>query len=167
MYIGPIQCIIDIMSYQLSSDAGVLAWRSFPFSSFPLASSSFSRWTKRSAMPSKSFCVIAPSLSKSIRWKYVFILRTQKSDMVAGKQTWELDDALTESEETDNRASVRAVTRRVMEMRKLVAAAAAAADVSSAVSTSPRLRVPNHPTGASRSSLHLLKNQLCFAIFVS
>jgi len=62
------------------------------------------------------------------------------------------------------------VTRRVMEMRKLVAAAAAAAaaaDVSSAVSTSPRLRVPNHPTGASRSSLHLLKNQLCFAIFVS
>ena len=69
--------------------------------------------------------------------------------------------------DTDNRASVRAVTRRVMEMRKLVAAAAAAADVSSAVSTSPRLRVPNHPTGASRSSLHLLKNHLCFAIFVS
>ena len=64
-------------------DTDVLAWRSFVFSSFPLASSSFSRLTKRSAMPSKSFCVITPSLSKSTRWKYVFILRTQKSDMVA------------------------------------------------------------------------------------
>ena len=63
------------------------AWRSLVFSSFPRVSSSFSRLTKRSAIPSKSFCVIAPSLSKSIRWKYVFILRTQKSDMVAVERT--------------------------------------------------------------------------------